>query len=43
MKKLFLSIVVAALTAICANAQLYVGAGYSYSPTKTKVEKVSER
>ena len=30
MKKLFLSIVVAALTAICANAQLYVGAGYSY-------------
>ena len=43
MKKLFLSIVVAALTAICANAQLYVGAGDSYSPTKTKVEKVSER
>ena len=43
MKKLFLSIVVAVLTAICANAQLYVGAGYSYSPTKTKVEKVSER
>lgn len=40
---MFLSIVVAALTAICANAQLYVGAGYSYSPSKTKVEKVSER
>lgn len=43
MKRMFLSIVVAALTAICANAQLYVGAGYSYSPSKTKVEKVSER
>lgn len=43
MKKLFLSIVVAAATAICANAQLYVGAGYSYSPTETKVGKMSDR
>ena len=43
MKKLFLSIVVAALTAICANAQLYVGAGYSYSPTASKAGKITER
>ena len=43
MKKLFLSIVVAAATAICANAQLYVGAGYSYSPTASKAGKITER
>ena len=43
MKKLFLSILVAALTAVCASAQLYVGAGYSYSPTETKVGKMSDR
>ena len=43
MKKLFLSIVVAAATAICANAQLYVGAGYSYSPTASKAVKITER
>ncbi|MGM9757284.1 MAG: outer membrane beta-barrel protein [Candidatus Cryptobacteroides sp.] len=43
MKKFFLCIVVAAATAICANAQLYVGAGYSYSPTETKVGKMSDR
>ena len=43
MKKLFLTILAAALTAICANAQLYVGAGYSFSPTETKVGKISER
>lgn len=43
MKKLFLSIVVAVATAICANAQLYVGAGYSYSPTASKAGKITER
>lgn len=43
MKKLFLTIVVAAATAICANAQLYVGAGYSYSPTASKAGKITER
>lgn len=43
MKKMFLSIVVAAATAICANAQLYVGAGYSYSPTASKAGKITER
>ena len=43
MKKLFLSIVVAAATAICGNAQLYVGAGYSYSPTASKAGKITER
>ena len=43
MKKLFLSIVVAAATAICANAQLYVVAGYSYSPTASKAGKITER
>ena len=43
MKKLFLSIVVAAATTICANAQLYVGAGYSYSPTASKAGKITER
>lgn len=43
MKKLFLSIVVAAATAIYANAQLYVGAGYSYSPTASKAGKITER
>ena len=43
MKKLFLSIVVAAATAICANAQLYVGAGYSYSPPASKAGKITER
>ena len=43
MKKLFLSILVAALTAVCASAQLYVSAGYSYSPTETKVGKMSDR
>ena len=43
MTKLFLSIVVAAATAICANAQLYVGAGYSYSPTASKAGKITER
>ena len=43
MKKLFLSILVAALTAICASAQLYVGAGYSYSPTASKAGKITER
>ena len=43
MKKLFLSIVVAAAAAICANAQLYVGAGYSYSPTASKAGKITER
>ena len=43
MKKLFLSIVVAAATAICANAQLYVAAGYSYSPTASKAGKITER
>ena len=43
MKKLFLSILVAALTAVCASAQLYVGAGYSYSPTASKAGKITER
>ena len=43
MKKLFLSILVAALTAVCASAQLYVGAGYSYSPTAYKAGKITER
>ena len=43
MKKLFLSIVVAAATAVCASAQLYVGAGYSYSPTASKAGKITER
>ena len=42
MKKLFLSILVAALTAVCASAQLYVGAGYSYSPTASKAGKITE-
>lgn len=39
MKRFFLSIVIAVATAICANAQLYVGAGYSYSPLKAKYDK----
>ena len=43
MKKLFLSILVAALTAVCASSQLYVGAGYSYSPTASKAGKITER
>ena len=34
---------VAALTAVCASAQLYVGAGYSYSPTASKAGKITER
>lgn len=28
------------MTAVTASAQLYVGAGYSYSPTKAKAEGV---
>lgn len=40
MRKLFLTIILAVATVVTANAQLYVGAGYSYSPTKAKAEGV---